>query len=59
MYLQARLDMLRAEKSALADAAQRGLVGEEVQHALARQLNDQVAALELIQANRGLGDEKE
>ncbi|MEZ4510978.1 MAG: Na+/H+ antiporter [Chloroflexota bacterium] len=59
MYLQARLDMLRTEKSALADAAQRGLVGEEVQHALARQLNDQVAALELIQANRGLGDETE
>lgn len=59
MYLQARLEMLRAEKSALADAAQRGLAGEDVQHVLARQLNDQVAALELIQANRGLGDEKE
>lgn len=59
MYLQVRLDLLRAEKSAIADAAQRGFVGEEVQDVLTRQLNDQVAALELIQANRGLDDRKE
>ncbi|MEM7115218.1 MAG: Na+/H+ antiporter [Chloroflexota bacterium] len=58
MYLQAREDVLRAERSAVADAARRGLISEDAHHALTRDLNEQVAALELLKDNRGLEDSK-
>lgn len=59
MYLQAREDVLRAERSAVADAARRGLISEDVHHVLTRDLNDQVAALEVLKDNRGLEDSKQ
>jgi CPA1 family monovalent cation:H+ antiporter len=57
MYLQAREDVLRAEKSAISDAARRGLISDEVQDELSRRLNNRSAALELIKNHRGLDDE--
>jgi CPA1 family monovalent cation:H+ antiporter len=54
MYLQAREETLKAEKRAISDAARRGLISEEVQEELSRELNNRSAALELIKANRSL-----
>jgi len=60
MYLQAREETLKAEKRAISDAARRGLISEEVQEELIRELNNRSAALELIKANRSLdGKESE
>jgi CPA1 family monovalent cation:H+ antiporter len=60
MYLQAREETLKAEKRAISDAARRGLISEEVQEELSRELNNRSAALELIKANRSLdGKESE
>ena len=55
MYLQAREDVLRAERSAISDAARRGLISDEVQEELSRDLNDRSVALELLKENRSLG----
>ncbi len=57
MILQARKDLLQAERTALRDANQRGLISEEVYYELVREIDDRSAALELIertmQANTG------
>ncbi|WP_420645580.1 Na+/H+ antiporter [Candidatus Leptofilum sp.] len=54
MYLQAREDALNAERSAIGEAARRGLISNEVHDELIIELNNRVAALELIKKNRGL-----
>jgi CPA1 family monovalent cation:H+ antiporter len=51
MILQARKDLLQAERTALRDANQRGLISEEVYHELVRETDDRSAALELIERN--------
>jgi CPA1 family monovalent cation:H+ antiporter len=48
MYLQARADVLKAERSAISDAASRGFITDEVYDELVRRANQQMAALELI-----------
>ena len=55
MVLQARADMLRAERGAIADATRRGLISDEVQSEIVREIDDRAAALARIQENRGLG----
>ncbi len=55
MVLRARADMLRAERGAIADAARRGLISDEVHAELIRVIDDHAAALDLIEENRGLG----
>ncbi len=54
MYLQAREDVLIAERSAISDAARRGFISEEVHHNLIREADNRLAALHAIQENRGL-----
>jgi hypothetical protein len=44
----ARADLLRAERQALAEAAQAGLIGDEVQLELLHDADERIAALELI-----------
>lgn len=56
MYLQAREDVLRAERSAIMDAARLGLIDEDVQTELTVELNNRLEAIEVIKANRGLED---
>lgn len=53
MVLQARTDVLRAERTAVADANRRGLITEEVQEELFREIDNRSAALDMIKANRG------
>jgi monovalent cation:H+ antiporter, CPA1 family len=54
MYLQARQDALNAERSAIGEAARRGLIANEVNDELIVDLNNRVAALEILMRNRGL-----
>jgi CPA1 family monovalent cation:H+ antiporter len=56
MVLQARADLLRAERDALGSARRRGLIDEELFDDLAREMDDRAAALELI---RDVMDHKE
>jgi CPA1 family monovalent cation:H+ antiporter len=48
MILQAREDLLRAERSALSDASRRGLISEDVYHKLIRETDFSIAALDRI-----------
>lgn len=56
MYLLARADTLRAERSALQDAARRGLIAEEVLTELTGEINDHLAALEFIEGDARQGE---
>jgi CPA1 family monovalent cation:H+ antiporter len=56
MYLQARADTLRAERSALQDAARRGLIADEVLTELTGEINDHLAALEFIEGDARQGE---
>jgi CPA1 family monovalent cation:H+ antiporter len=56
MYIQARADTLRAERSALQDAARRGLIADDVLTELTRDINDHLAALEFIEGDARQGD---
>jgi CPA1 family monovalent cation:H+ antiporter len=51
VLLRARVDMLRAERSAISDAAHRGFVSAELHQKMAREADERLAALELIRAN--------
>ncbi|MBK8904851.1 MAG: Na+/H+ antiporter [Anaerolineaceae bacterium] len=54
MYLQAREDALNAERSAIGEASRRGLISNEVHDELITELNNRVAALEIIMKNRNM-----
>lgn len=56
MYLQAREDVLRAERTAVMEATRLGLIDEEVQSELTIELNNRLKAIEVIKENRGLGN---
>jgi CPA1 family monovalent cation:H+ antiporter len=56
MYIQARADTLRAERSALQDAARRGLIADEVLTEMTAEINDHLAALEFIEGDAVQGD---
>ena len=56
MYLQAREDVLKAERTALIEAARLGLIDEEIQTELTIELNNRLQAVEVIKENRGLGN---
>ena len=48
MILQAREDLLQAERSALSDASRRGLISEDVYHKLIRETDFSIEALNRI-----------
>lgn len=54
-YLLAREDVLRAERTSLIEAARAGLIAEEIEEELVRDLNNRLAAVEILKENRGLG----
>lgn len=55
MFLQARADVLKAERSAISDAARRGFISEEVYNELIREADSRLTAIEVIKQNRELG----
>lgn len=56
IVLQAREDVLQAERSAIADLNRRGLISEQVYHDLIRETDSRAAALELIRSTWGMGN---
>ena len=54
-YLLAREDVLRAERTALAEAVRAGLIPEEIEEELTLELNNRLAAVDVLKENRGLG----
>jgi monovalent cation:H+ antiporter, CPA1 family len=48
MYLQARADVLKAERSAITDAANRGFITDKVLNESIRDINQRMAALDII-----------
>jgi CPA1 family monovalent cation:H+ antiporter len=52
MYLQARADVIKAERNAYGDAARRGFISDEVYEDLVEEADKRLAALELIKNNR-------
>lgn len=58
LFLQAREDVLKAERRAVSDAQLRGLITEEVHSEMIEELNNRLAALDILKENRGLDDEK-
>ncbi len=55
MVLQARADVLRAERAAITDASRRGLISEEVHDELVRAIDERAAALAVIRRHHKLG----
>jgi CPA1 family monovalent cation:H+ antiporter len=54
LFLQARMDALRAERSALTDAMQRDLISEEIHEELVTEADRRLAAVALIEEQRAL-----
>ena len=52
LFLQARMDALRAERSALTDAMQRDLISEEVHEELVAEADRRLTAVALIEEQR-------
>ncbi len=53
-YLLAREDVLRAERTALTEAARVGLIAEEIEEELVLDLTNRLAAIEILKESRGL-----
>ncbi len=49
MILQARRDLLQAERTAVGDVFRRGLISESVYHELVQEMNGRIAALDMIE----------
>ena len=58
MFLQARADVLKAERRAISDAFRRGLISEEIHQELIQTADERLAALDIIKENRDLGPVK-
>ncbi len=54
MYLQARADVLKAERNAISDAAARAFISAEVQEELLVEIDARLAALDQLLADRSL-----
>jgi CPA1 family monovalent cation:H+ antiporter len=54
MLLQARVDVLRAERSAIGDANRRGFLSEELYMELIREADKRAAALDLVKTQRSV-----
>lgn len=55
MYLQARADVLKAERNAISDASARGFISQEVYEALIVETDRHLAALEQLELDQGNG----
>ncbi len=59
MFLQAREDVLKAERAALSVAARQGFISDDLLQDLGKETDNHLAALEIIKRSRSLKDEKE
>jgi len=58
MFLQAREDVLKAERAALSIAARQGFISDELLHELSKEADNRLAALELIKRVRNVSAEQ-
>ncbi len=54
VFLQAREDVLKAERAAISNAAREGFLSDDLHHDMVKQADNHLAALEIIKENRGL-----
>ena len=54
LFLQARTDALRAERSAITDAMQHDLISEQIYQELVHEADNRLGALDLIKESRKL-----
>lgn len=59
IFLQAREDVLKAERAAIGDALVRGFISERVHEELLKEADNRLAALALIMENRNIDDDEE
>ena len=57
LFLQAREDVLKAERRAVSDALRRGLIAQDVHTELIEELNNRLAAVDILKENRGLEED--
>jgi hypothetical protein len=59
MIMQAREELLQAERAAISDATRRGLISEEVYHGLIQETDYRVEALNRIKRTMSADSKKE
>jgi CPA1 family monovalent cation:H+ antiporter len=59
VFLQAREDVLKAERAAISSAAREGFLSDELHHKMIKEMDNHLAALEIIKENRGLDEDEE
>jgi len=59
VFLQAREDVIKAERAAIGNAAREGFLSDELHHKMLKEMDNHLAALEIIKENRGLDEDEE
>ncbi|PIE80201.1 MAG: Na+/H+ antiporter [Chloroflexi bacterium] len=59
VFLQAREDVLKAERAAISKATHEGFLSDELHHKMLKEMDNHLAALEIIKENRGLDEDEE
>ena len=58
VFLQAREDVLKAERTAISNAAREGFLSNDLHHEMIVEMDNHLAALEIIKQNRGLDEDE-
>ncbi len=59
VFLQAREEVLKAERAAISNAAREGFLSDELHHEMAKEADNHLAALEIIKQHRGLDEDED
>jgi CPA1 family monovalent cation:H+ antiporter len=59
VFLQAREDVLKAERAAISSAAREGFLSDDLHHEMIIEMDNHLAALEIIKENRGLDEDED
>jgi CPA1 family monovalent cation:H+ antiporter len=59
VFLQAREDVLKAERAAISNAAREGFLSADLHHDMIKEADNHLAALEIIKENRGLDEDED
>ncbi|MBE2222385.1 MAG: Na+/H+ antiporter [Anaerolineae bacterium] len=58
VFLQARQEVLKAERAAISNAAREGFLSDDLHHDMVKEADNHLAALEIIKENRGLDEDE-
>jgi CPA1 family monovalent cation:H+ antiporter len=59
VFLQAREEVLKAERAAISNAAREGFLSDDLHHQMAKEADNHLAALGIIKENRGLDEDED